>query len=323
MTSAATNSRSPQTRASGGWLDPLALMRIQNLELRARMVVEGLFSGLHRSPYHGFSVEFTEYRQYSVGDDPRYLDWKLFARSDRYYIKRFEDETNLRCQLLVDVSRSMSYDSVGYSKADYARTLAATLAYFLHSQRDATGLLTFAEHTLDYLPARYRPGHLRRLMLLCDQPTRGAATNLTAPLERMLALLNKRSTIVLLSDLLAPLAGLQTELAALAARGHELIVFQILDPAETRFEFAEPALFVDVETGKELHIDPQAARAEYLRRFEEHQRELRQIVDHQGIDYRLITTDQPLEQALFEYLQMRSRRGSGRGRTTNRRGAPR
>ncbi len=138
-------------------------MSIRNLELRARVVVEGFWSGLHRSPYHGFSVEFTEYRQYTAGDDPRYLDWRLFARSDRYFIKKFEDETNLRCYLLTDNSRSMTYGSTAYTKADYAATLAATLAYFLYLQGDAVGLLTFDEQLRQYLPPRHRTGHLRHL----------------------------------------------------------------------------------------------------------------------------------------------------------------
>ena len=163
--------------------DPKALMAIRNLELRARVVVEGFWKGLHRSPYHGFSVEFTEYRQYSPGDDTRYLDWRLYARSDRHYLKRFEDETNLRCHLLVDQSRSMDYGSLTYSKSDYARTLAATLAWFLHGQGDAVGLLSFDERVRDYLPPRHRHGHLRQLMLALgtpagrapDQPERAVA----------------------------------------------------------------------------------------------------------------------------------------------------
>ncbi len=163
---------------SAGFVDPKALMAIRSLELRARVVVEGFWNGLHRSPYHGFSVEFTEYRQYSPGDDTRYLDWRLFARSDRYYLKRFEDETNLRCHLLVDQSRSMNYGSLGYSKSDYARTLAATLAWFLNGQGDAVGLFTFAEQVRDYLPARHRHGHLRQLMLALEKESAGSETNL-------------------------------------------------------------------------------------------------------------------------------------------------
>src|SRR6188508_1989111 len=151
---------SRSTRAS--FIDPVTLMRIKSLHLRAKVVVQGFLSGLHRSPHHGFSVEFSEYRQYSPGDDPRYLDWRLYARSDRYYIKKFEDETNLRCHLLVDNSRSMTFGSQGFTKAQYANTLAATLAWFLHQQGDAIGLLTFDEQIREYLPARNRIGHLRR-----------------------------------------------------------------------------------------------------------------------------------------------------------------
>src|SRR4051812_34059504 len=147
----AANNRQTGDTAKASFIDPAALMRIKNLELRARVVVEGFLSGLHRSPYHGFSVEFTEYRQYTPGDDPRYLDWKLFARSDRYYLKRFEDETNLRCWLLVDLSKSMGYSSLAYDKASYAKTAAATIAYFLSLQRDAVGLITFDERIKDYL----------------------------------------------------------------------------------------------------------------------------------------------------------------------------
>src|SRR6187549_661139 len=160
MTAAASNSTLP----AASLIDPQALMSIRNLEMRARVVVEGFWNGIHRSPYHGFSVEFSEYRQYTPGDDPRYLDWRVFARTDRYFIKKFEDETNLRCHLLVDCSRSMTFGSVGYSKADYARTFAATLAWFLSHQGDATGLMTFDGDVREYVPPRHRPGHLRQLM---------------------------------------------------------------------------------------------------------------------------------------------------------------
>ncbi|MCF7765980.1 MAG: DUF58 domain-containing protein, partial [Verrucomicrobia bacterium] len=152
-------------------------MSIKSLELRAQNVVEGFWNGLHRSPYHGFSVEFTEYRQYTPGDDPRYLDWRLYARTDRYYIKKFEDETNLRCHLLVDNSRSMDFGTTGYTKASYGNTLAATLAYFLYQQGDAIGLLKFDQEIREYLPARHRTGHLRQVMLALESPTLGTATD--------------------------------------------------------------------------------------------------------------------------------------------------
>src|SRR5215204_369138 len=183
-------SHMPQLKLN--YLDPAALMRIKNLELRARLVVEGFMSGMHRSPYHGFSVEFTEYRQYTPGDDPRYVDWKLFARSDRFFLRKFEDETNLRCQLLVDASRSMGFGSGSYTKSDYANTLAATLAYFLSKQGDAVGVLTFDEAVRDYLPPRNRPGHLRHMMLALEKASAGTSTDLISPLERAVELTRKR-----------------------------------------------------------------------------------------------------------------------------------
>src|SRR5437870_9180044 len=207
-------------------------MSIKNLELRARVVVEGFWHGLHRSPYHGFSVEFTEYRQYSPGDDPRYLDWRLYARTDRFFIKKFEDETNLRCHLLVDNSRSMTYGSLAYTKAQYANTLAATLAYFLYLQGDAVRLLTFDERIREYLPARHRTGHLRHLMLRLERPAAGKATDLAAPRQRLVQAPKKRSLMVLISDLLAPTATLGKNLTSLAACGHDVLLFQLLDPAE-------------------------------------------------------------------------------------------
>src|SRR5436189_2615892 len=195
--------------APGTLIHPRALMSIKNLELRARIVVEGFWNGMHRSPYHGFSVEFTEYRQYTPGDDPRYVDWKLFARSDRYFLKKFEDETNLRCQLLVDASRSMGYGSGAYTKSDYANTLAATLAYFLSKQGDAVGLLTFDEKVREYRPARNRPGHLRHLMLALEKSADGTSTDLNPPLKRIVDLVTRRGMMVLISDLLAPIDTLE------------------------------------------------------------------------------------------------------------------
>src|SRR5580704_15396906 len=253
-----------------GFVDPKALMAIRNLELRARVVVEGFWSGLHRSPYHGFSVEFTEYRPYSQGEDTRYLDWRLYARSDRFYLKKFEDETNLRCYLLVDHSRSMSYRSLTYSKSDYARTLAATLAWFLHAQGDAVGLFSFDEQVRDYLPARHRHGHLRQLMLALEREPEGRATNLTEPLRRVAELARKRGLIVLISDLLAPVDELERHLARLTAAGHEMVVFQVLDPNELAFNYDRALLFQDLESRREVYVDPQTARGQDQRRLEAH-----------------------------------------------------
>ncbi len=303
------------------FVDPVALMRIKNLQLRAKVVVEGFYTGLHRSPYHGFSVEFSEYRQYSPGDDPRYIDWRLYARSDRYYIKRFEDETNLRCYLLVDMSRSMGFGSLAYTKVEYARTVAATLAYFLSLQRDAVGLITFDEKISEYLPARYRPGHLHRLMLCLERPLAGKATNLTAPMERIAGTVRRRGLIVLVSDLLTPVDTLQTDLGYLRARGHEVVLLRILDPSERDFTFSDAAMFQDLESGRQLYIDPAAARAQYLERFAEHTAAVERACSNLGIDLFQMTTDRPLELALFDFVAARLRRGRQVARRSNTRAA--
>ncbi|MEY2410324.1 MAG: hypothetical protein QOF48_2994 [Verrucomicrobiota bacterium] len=289
-------------------------MAIRNLEMRARVVVEGFWTGLHRSPYHGFSVEFTEYRQYSPGDDTRYLDWRLLARSDRFYIKKFEDETNLRCYLLVDNSRSMGFGSVGYTKAQYANTLAATLALFLHQQGDATGLLTFDERIRDYLPARHKPGHLRHLMLALEKPASGAATNLEAPLQRIVEIVRKRGVMLLLSDLLAPIESLEKNLGRLTAAGHEVLLFHLLDPAELSLKFDKAALFLDLESGREIYLDPGHARANYRRQLDAHIAAARAICEKLGIGYHRFGTDQPLELALFDFLRARMQRRGVRRR---------
>ena len=284
-------------------------MSIRSLELRARAVVEGFWNGLHRSPYHGFSVEFTEYRQYTSGDDPRYLDWRVFARSDRFFIKKFEDETNLRCHLLVDQSRSMDYGSRNYTKASYAATLAATMAYFLHLQGDAVGLLTFDEAVREYLPARHRVGHLRQLMIALEKPARGRATNLITPLERVQSLVRKRGMVVLMSDFLAPLDRLERNLISLTAGGHEVNVFQVLDPVELNLGLEQPALFEDIESARQVYIDPSAARADYMKKLDAHCAALRAMCRKLGIGHQQLPTSQPLEMALFGFLQERTKRG--------------
>jgi uncharacterized protein (DUF58 family) len=286
-------------------------MSIRNLELRARVVVEGFWNGLHRSPFHGFSVEFTEYRQYSLDDDPRYLDWRVFARSDRYFIKKFEDETNLRCYVLADRSRSMAYGSNGCTKADYAATLAATLSYFLYVQGDAVGLLTFDREIGEYLPARHRTGHLRQVMLALEKPALGRGTSLAVPLRRIVEIVRKRSLMVLISDFLAPLERLESDLLALSACGHEVIVFQVLDPAELRLSFQEPAMFEDAESGRTLFVDPRSARKEYQRKLEAHCESLRGACQRLGIACERLTSDRPLELALFAFLRQRSQRKRG------------
>ena len=273
-------------------------------------------SGLHRSPYHGFSVEFTDYRQYSVGDDLRYLDWKLFARRDRYYIKRFEDETNLRCYLLVDMSKSMGFGSGEFKKSEYAKTMAATLAWFLNHQRDAVGLVTFGDRIVDIIPPRYRAGHLRRLMVMLENSTSGESTDLAAPLEQIAQTVSKRGLVVLISDLLAPIEQFSKQLSYLRSRGHDVVILRTLDPSEVDFSFDKATMFQDLETGREIYVDPHNAAAEYKQRFEEHESTIQKMCDQLGIDFFQMRTDQPLETALFNLLQARAQRGQTVKRAT-------
>lgn len=285
--------------------DPQVLMGIKNLELRARAVVEGFWSGLHRSPYHGFSVEFTEYRQYSPGDDLRYLDWKVLARSDRHFIKRFEDETNLRCHLLVDGSGSMGFGTVGYSKGDYAGTLAASLGLFLERQGDAVGLMRFDEGIRDYIPARHRVGHLPMLMRALAQPAGGVGTAVTAAIDRLVEVVKKRGMVVVISDFLADVSELDKSLMRLAACGHEVMVFQVLDPGELDLSFAGSSMFVDLETGREMLLDPERVRGDYSARLGEHCERVRSLCLNLGLTHVRVRTDEPLKRVLYEFLRSR------------------
>jgi uncharacterized protein (DUF58 family) len=311
-------------------------MRIRSLELRARVVVEGFWKGLHRSPHHGFSVEFSEYRQYAQGDDPRFIDWKVMARTDRVFIKKFEDETNLRCFMLVDQSRSMEYSgNQDYSKADYAATLAATFGYFLMGQGDAVGLVTFDGEVDQFVQARNRPGHLLRLIgqlesRLGDRPLSrktgnhkgagrggGAETDLIGPLKTVADLVRKRGLMVLISDLLAPIDELEVHLGYLAAAGHDLVVWQVMDRSELAFEFDKASHFRDVESGEAVYIDPALARDQYLEKLRRHLDEVQGICERNGIEYRLVATDEPLDHVLFDFVSMREG-ASGKGKRVSR-----
>ena len=296
------------TRASDGMIDPTSLMKIKSMELRAKVIVEGFWKGIHLSPYHGFSAEFSEYRQYAPGDDPRHIDWRLYARSDRYYIKKFQDETNLRCHLLIDHSRSMGYGSGVYTKAQYAGTLAATLAYFLFTQGDAVGVATFDDRIGSYLPPRNRPSYLRRLMVALEASPEGGATDLGPPLQRLAQMLTKRGLIVLISDLLTSIDRLETDLGYLCAGGHDVVLFQTLDPAELQFDFDGPAIFRDIESGRDMYVDPSTVQKSYRQMLESHLAASRTTCQNLGIDYHLFATDQPFDLALLDFLQGRMRR---------------
>lgn len=288
------------------YLDPHVVARMGSMELRARTVVEGFLIGLHRSPYKGFSVEFSEYRQYMPGDDVALIDWKVYARSDRYYVKKFEKETNLECHLLLDVSGSMGYSSTGITKQEYGAYLAASLAYLMNRQHDAVGLMVFAEDVLNHLQASARPEHLRRVLLALDGLETGRGSNLAKPLGRLADALSRRGMVVLISDLLDEPQRVIEGLRHLRFRGTDVVVFHLLDHAELTFPFEGAARFQDLETGEEVRAVPSVVREYYLRQIQDlinlYTRELRLA----GIDYRLVDTAKPLDLALLAYLSARS-----------------
>ncbi len=290
------------------YLDPAVIARLGTLDLKARTVVEGFLTGLHRSPFKGFSVEFAEYRQYLPGDDLSTLDWKVYARSDRHFVKKFEEETNLQCRLLVDVSGSMAYAASGVSKLEYACTLAASLAFLMQRQRDAVGLAAFDRRIVSLVPPGSRPGHLRSILTALERLAPGAETDLAAPLHLIADSLTRRGLIIVISDLLDRPEGVIDALKHFRYRGSDVIVFHVLDRDELTFPFAEPARFQDPETGVEVVADPRLVRRQYLDTLEGMLTTYKRELGVAGIDYCLLDTSQPLDLALLAYLSNRSRR---------------
>lgn len=291
------------------FLDPAVIARIATLELKARTVVEGFLSGLHRSPFQGFSVEFAEYRQYFPGDDLSTIDWKVYARSDRHYVKKYEEETNLRGHLLLDVSGSMQYGSGAMTKLEYASCLCASLAYLMQRQRDAAGLTMFDHEIRAVLPPSIRPGHLRALLVTLERLQPGSTTDAGRPLHQLADAITRRGMVILISDLLDDPARVIDGLKHLRFRGNDVLVFHVLDHAERTFPFETPVKFRDLETDEEIPTAPSAVRENYLRALDElietYRRELRVA----GIDYQLLDTSEPLDAALLSYLAVRGRRG--------------
>ena len=298
----------PWTAHDRPFLDPAVVARLGTLELKARTIVEGFLSGLHRSPFKGFSVEFAEYRQYIHGDDLSTIDWKVYARSDRYYVKKFEEETNLDCHLMIDVSGSMGYGGHhGMSKFEYGACLAASLAYLMNRQRDAVGLTAFDENIVAMLPSSSRTGHLRATLLTLDRLTPGRTTNVSKPLHQLADSLSKRGMVVLISDLLDDPDEVIRRLKHFQFRGTDVIVFHILDPDEIDFPFERVTRFEDLETSEEVSAVPGAVRSHYVREMEALIDRYRRELGGAGIDYQLLRTSYPLELALMSYLSTRAR----------------
>lgn len=290
------------------YLQPSVVAQLANIELRARLVVEGFITGLHRSPYHGFSVEFAEHRQYQPGDDIRYMDWKIVGRTDRYYVKQFEEETNLRAMIAVDTSASMKFASAGnITKFQYAAYLAASLAYLMMKQQDAAGLTLYDKEIRNYLPSRSKPSYIQEILKTLEKAEPSGETGTAAALDRLAERISRRGLVIILSDFFDTPESIFTALKHFRHKGHEVIAMQTLDPREIDFNFGYDATFKDMETGEELVTQPYQIRKSYAAAMSEYCEKLKRECLQRGIEYVLLDTSQPFDKALREYLGKRSR----------------
>lgn len=292
------------------FLDPRTLAKLQGLELRARSIVEGYVTGVHRSPFHGFSIEFAEHREYSPGDDLRYVDWKVFGKTDKFYLKQYEEETNLVSYMLLDTSQSMQYksDAAALSKLEYAQCVAAALAYLVLEQQDSVGLATFDTDVRSLVRPSSNPSHLKQLLHVMESVEAVKKTR-TGPIFHDLAeRLKRRGLVLILSDLFDNVQSMIAGLKHFRHRRHDVVVFQVLDPAELEFPFQKTTLFRGLEELPDVLTDPKALRAAYLDEFGKFLQSVRKGCRSQHIDYLLLRTDQSLEIALSSYLAARMNR---------------
>lgn len=287
------------------FLDPKVLARIDDLELLARTVVDGFINGLHRSPYLGRSMDFAEHRAYMPGDDIRRIDWRVYGRTDRFFVKEFEADTNTNFAVLLDISRSMAYGSAGVTKLDYARYLAACLTYFSRQQRDRVGLVTFDRDVVTMVPPSAK--HLERVLHELARIAPGPGGALGPSLLRIAETVRRRSILVVISDCYEEPDAVLRAVSLLKGKGNDVIVFQILDPAELTFPFEDMMLFEDLETGERLPVAPAKQRARYRELMQAHVTALARLLLDARMDYALFDTSKPLDFALFEYLSRRER----------------
>ncbi|MCH6559163.1 DUF58 domain-containing protein [candidate division KSB1 bacterium] len=291
------------------YLNPEVVSKLRSMDLRARLVVEGFITGLHKSPYHGFSAEFAEHRQYMPGDEIKHIDWKVYGKTDRFYVKRFEEETNLKSYILLDASASMGYSSTGMSKLQYASYLAGALSYLMMQQRDAVGLVTFDEKIRRYLPPRSVTTYLNQILTELDKTESSSKTDLSAALHQMADRIKRRGLIILFSDLLDDPQKVSSGLRHFRHKKHEVIVFQILDPLELTFEFKQDAVFKDLESGEEINTQPWHIRSEYQQQVNKFINTYKKFCREHQIDYVMLNTKENYDRALFEYLIKRKRIG--------------
>jgi uncharacterized protein (DUF58 family) len=291
------------------FLDPEVVARLTHLDVRARLVVEGFIAGLHRSPFHGFSVEFAEHRPYMAGDPLKNIDWKIWARSDRYLVKQYTEETNLRCHLLLDLSGSMGFRSqrAAMSKLEYAQSLAAALAYLMIHQQDAVGTLLFADRPLSYVPPRAVRSHLDVLLRTLASFTPQGRTRLGPVLHELAERIKRRGLLVVCSDLMDEPAEVLSGLQHFRHRHHEVVVFHILDPDEVEFPYTDSATFVDMESAERLTTEPWEIARRYRERLAAWQEYYRRNCRERLIDYVPLDTRTPFDRALLAYLEKRSR----------------
>jgi uncharacterized protein (DUF58 family) len=287
------------------FVDPTVLARIGNLELVARSVVDGFINGIHRSPFFGASVDFAEHRGYVPGDDIRRVDWRLYARTDRYYIKEYEADSNSNFAVLLDVSKSMGFGSRGMTKLDYGRMLAGCLTYLVHRQRDRVGFVAFDDDIVEHVPPSAK--HMDTVLHVLDRLQPAKPGNLRAPLHKMAEHFGRRGVLVLVSDLYEEPDAVLEAIGPLRFRGNDLVVFHLLDPAELDFSFTDPAAFEDLESGEQIPIVPQALGDQYRELVQAHITALTERFSANRIDYTMLNTSTPLDHALFSYLTTRER----------------
>lgn len=286
-------------------MDPKILARVGNLDLLARTVVDGFINGLHRAPFFGASIDFAEHRGYVAGDDIRRVDWRLYARTDRYYIKQYEADTNTNVTVLFDISKSMSFASRGVSKIEYGSFLAACLAYLAHRQRDRVGILTFDSDIVSHVPPSAK--HFDQVLYTLDRARPERPGHLSAPLHKMAEYFKRRGILLLISDFYDTPETILDAIKPLRFLGNDLIVFHVLDPQEIDFDFDDASTFQDLESGEQVPVVPQSFRAEYRRLVQEHIETLSTKFSEQRIDYTLVNTGEPLDRALFSYLSAREK----------------
>lgn len=290
------------------YLDPKATAELKGIDLKARMVVEGFITGLHKSPYHGFSVEFAEHRPYRAGDEVKNIDWKVYGRSNRYYVKQYEEETNLRSTILVDISASMGFSSEGnLPKIEYASYLAASLSYLMMKQRDSVGLALYDNEVRTYLPSKSKPSYLNLILKSLEAIETTGETHTSSALDKLADQIKRRGLIIIISDFFDDLDSISSALKHFRHKENEVILFQLLDPRELDFNFGRSAKFIDLESKEELVTNSHQLKESYQKTVQEFIEKVKSICYSQNVDYNLIVTSDPFDKSLREFLSKRAK----------------